>query len=145
MTTPTVRRLVGGVAGLGLSTSVMSFTVGHVSSGGDRVAVSSAAHPGSDRIVLERLPTHDPAGLERPDDDAPSHRGTATMRVVQVTEPAPAPPPAAPTTAAWTVAPGDSLWGKAESVLASAWVGLRPTARYSPTGSRSSTKAAAAR
>ncbi|MBV9951968.1 MAG: hypothetical protein JO291_08455 [Acidimicrobiia bacterium] len=132
MTTPAVRRLVGGVAGLGLSASVVSFAVSSFSSNGDRLAVSSAAEPAPDGIVLERLPADDPVVIERVD-DGDAHRGTATMRVVPVADPvppaAPAPPAAAaPATATWTVQPGESLWGKASSVLSEAW-GRAPTDR----------------
>jgi hypothetical protein len=130
-TTPMVRRLVGGVAGLGLSASLVSYAVGGVSSGGDRIAVSSTARPGSDGLVLERLPADDPVVVERVD-DAGQHRGTATMRVVvpaadPAPPPAPAPPPP-PASATWTVAPGESLWGKADAVLSAAW-GRPPTDR----------------
>jgi hypothetical protein len=130
-TTPMVRRLVGGFAGLGLSASLVSFTVGGVSSGGDRISVSSTARTDSDGLVLERLPTDDPVVVERVD-EAGQHHGTATMRVV-VPAAGPAPPPAAaapppPASATWTVTPGESLWGKAEAVLAEAW-GRPPTDR----------------
>jgi nucleoid-associated protein YgaU len=67
--------------------------------------------------------------IERVDDPDPPHRGTATMRVVPAADPAPAqPPPAAPSSASWTVAPGESLWGKAEAVLSAAW-GRSPSDR----------------
>jgi hypothetical protein len=120
-TIPAFRRLVGGVAGIGLSASLATFTAGTVSSGRDRIAVSTDARAGSDRFVIERLPADDPLVIEHVDDDPP--RGTATMRVVPTTPPAASPPPTT-----WTVVPGESLWSKAESVLAGAW-GRAPTDR----------------
>jgi hypothetical protein len=111
-TVPAVRRLLGHVAGLGLRASTVTLVVG-CASGGDGQAEVVAHQPAERPMVIERLD----------EDDG----GTATMRVVPAepatprpasSSPAPSPPPRPVT---WVAAPGESMWSKAESVLADAW------------------------
>lgn len=110
-TVPSVRRLVGGVAGVSLSASVATFSAPNPPPN-DRIAVAAQADPPSQGLVIERLPAAQPE----------PHHGTATMHVVPAAQNT---PPAIPT---WTVGAGESLWTKSESVLADAW-GRAPTDR----------------
>ncbi|MBI2708687.1 MAG: hypothetical protein HYX34_03210 [Actinobacteria bacterium] len=117
-TVPAVRRLLGGIAGVGLTASAATLVVTSAS-GSTRATPSPAvaeraadlAAPGA--VVLERLPDGGSVVLERLPDD-----GTATMRVVG--EIAGSMAHGAPR-ATWTAEPGDHLWHIAEATLEQRW------------------------
>ena len=116
-TVPAIRRLLGRVAGIGLRASTVTLVVGCAQSGDGRAEV--VAHQEPERpIVLDRLTDGSPMVIERLDEDGD---GTATMRVVPAETPTPPSPPPPPAPVTWVAEPGDSMWSKAESVLADAW------------------------
>jgi hypothetical protein len=113
-TVPAVRRLLGGIAGVGLSASTATMAVATstpVRDGGSEVVEPDQPGP---RLVIERLDEGSTIVLERLEDDG---EGTATMRVVPAEAPAAPPVPALE----WVAAAGDSMWEQAVSVLAEAW------------------------
>lgn len=114
-TLPAVRKILGAVAGIGLTASAGSLMAANL--------VSDQAPPGGgagaladNQVVLERLPESDDVILRRLPD---AEDGTSTLDV----EEAPAEEEAPPT---WTAAPGDHLWHVAEATLAESW-GRAPT------------------
>lgn len=114
-TIPAVRKLLGAVAGIGLTASAATLLVGP-SLADDRPAAveTQGEDAAAGAVVIERLPDGSTLVIERlPDDD-----GSATMRVVD------AEGQAVPTT--WFVQPGDHFWHIAEATLADAW-GRAPT------------------
>ncbi|HEX2849571.1 MAG TPA: LysM peptidoglycan-binding domain-containing protein [Acidimicrobiales bacterium] len=124
ITVPGVRRLVTGAAGLTLAASSLA------SSGALGAAAAASASTGGSRaaVTMHRLPSPgDPLMRRLPDEG-----GAPVMhRLGDGEAPAAAEPPAvtgspAGTPAAWTVAPGDSLWRIAERTLAASW-GRAPT------------------
>jgi len=112
-TVPAVRRVLGGIAGIGLTASAATLLVGpSLADHHDRgpVAVSSDESAASGTVVLERLPDGSSLVLER----LPDGSGTATMRVVDGGE-----APRGPVT--WTVVSGDHFWHIAEATLTAEW------------------------
>ncbi len=114
-TLPAVRKVLGAVAGVGLTASaasLMAADLGHAPKDSGATALTDSA------VVLERLPEGDDLILRRlPDVGA----GTSTLDVVgPPTEEEAAPP------TTWTAAPGDHLWHVAEATLAQEW-GRPPT------------------
>ena len=96
LTLPSVRRLLSGAAGLGLSSAVLL---------GSMTAASAGETPtSSDRLV------------ELPVNAKPTTDDVATMRVVAPATAASA--EMAPVDSRWTVAPGDSFWSIAHDTLA---------------------------
>lgn len=122
-TIPAVRKVLGTIAGVGLTASAASLAAASMlpdaqtGEGPARGAVDSA-------VVLERLPDGSDVVLRRLPDQG--EEGTATMRVDdQPADEAPIDP--APSSAhQWTVASGDHLWHVAESTLGQHW-GRAPT------------------
>lgn len=117
-TIPAVRRLLGVVAGVGLTASAASLMAANLLP--DRApAVGEAPAYGDGRVVLERLPDGSDVILRRlPDSD----EGTATMRQSDRGAPDQAPP----AEQQWTTTPGDHFWHIAETTLSDAW-GRAPT------------------
>lgn len=115
-TIPAVRKVLGAVAGVGLTASAASLMAASMLP--DQAPAQADAGDLGTRMVLERLPDGSDVILRRlPDED-----GTATMRVEQAPaeQAAPAPPQQ------WTTAPGDHFWHIAEATLTDAW-GRAPT------------------
>jgi hypothetical protein len=114
-TLPAVRKVLGAVAGVGLTASaasLMAANLGHAPKDAPATALTDSA------VVLERLPEGDDVILRRlPDVGA----GTSTLDVVGPSAAEEAAPPAT-----WTAAPGDHLWHVAEATLTDAW-GRPPT------------------
>ncbi|HYI61914.1 MAG TPA: hypothetical protein VEW93_08940 [Acidimicrobiales bacterium] len=119
VTVPVVRRVLGAVAGVGLTASTAGLLT---ADSPPRPPAAQVVDPADASVVLERLPDRSdvvlrwqpaPAG-----DDGPSPGGTATMRVDGG-----APPPAGQE---WRVEAGQSFWEVAERSLARAW-GRAPT------------------
>jgi len=114
-TLPAVRKILGAVAGVGLTASAASLMAANMfpdqapHGGGSEVMADN-------QVVLERLPDGDDVILRRLPD---LEDGTSTLEV----EEAPPAEQAAPT---WTAAPGDHLWHVAEATLAESW-GRAPT------------------
>ncbi len=116
-TVPAVRKVLGGIAGIGLTASAATLLVGpSLADHPDRgpVAVASDESASSGAVVLERLPDGSTLVLER----LPDGSGTATMRVIG--------PDEASGPVAWTVVSGDHFWHIAEATLTEAW-GRAPT------------------
>lgn len=113
-TIPAVRKLLGGVAGIGLTASAATLLVGPSLADDPPAAVEvEGEDAAAGSVVIERLPDGSTVVIERlPDDD-----GSATMRVVG------ADGQAVPT---WAVQPGDHFWHIAEATLTEAW-GRDPT------------------
>lgn len=144
-TIPAVRRLLGTVAGVGLSASAAALTTvpllthAHHRTTATPSGAADAEAPGvhgmRGEVVLRRLPAGGGVVMERV---RPPHAGdgdgtatlevvddTATMRVVEgratmrVEPERPAAAPAAPAT--WTVRAGDHFWAVAAHVLGQSW------------------------
>lgn len=100
-----VRRLLAGVAGLGLTATVIA-----------AAAPRPAEHH---RLVLQRLPDGAAAVMERMPGQPPEpgDDGTATMRVLD--DQAPPRRPSPPQT--WTIRSGDHFWHVAQAVLVEHW------------------------
>lgn len=116
-TLPAVRKLLGAVAGIGITASAASLMAANLlpDQGGGPGGSGAMADT---TVVLQRLPESDDVILRRLPE---GEDGTATLRVDDgTTEQAPAPP------TEWTAAPGDHLWHVAETTLADAW-GRAPT------------------
>jgi len=114
---PALRRLLGAVAGLGLTASAATLVVASTQADGPPAVVADEGSAASGALVIERLPDGSSLVIERlPDDE----RGTATMRVVEP------PAVAVPKGRAWTTVAGDHLWHIAETTLVEAW-GRAPT------------------
>lgn len=110
-TIPAVRRVLGAVAGVGLSASAATLMAGSVLP--DQVPQVSEVTVAEGGVVLQRLPDQGDVVLRRlPDQD-----GSATMRV----EDRPAAPDGSTSSAEWTAQPGDHLWHVAEATLAESW------------------------
>lgn len=117
-TIPAVRRVLGTVAGVGLTASAASLVAASMlPDEGPRTA------PGAElvdtRVVLERLPDSGDTVLRRLPDQGDD--GTSTLRVDDSTggeEP--------PAEHLWVAEPGDHLWHVAEATLAAEW-GRPPT------------------
>ena len=108
-TLPAVRKILGGVAGVGLTASAASLMAADLFP--DQAARGGGAAVLADNeVVLERLPEGDDVILRRLPD---LQEGTSTLDV----EEAPAAEPA-PT---WTAGPGDHLWHIAEATLTESW------------------------
>lgn len=115
-TLPAVRKILGAVAGVGLTASAASLMAANLFPD-QPVRGGGAGVLADNQVVLERLPVGDDVILRRLPD---VEDGTATLDV----EEAPPVEEAAPTT--WTAAPGDHLWHVAEATLTEAW-GRAPT------------------
>ncbi len=114
-TIPAVRKVLGAVAGVGLTASAASLMAASML---PDQAPAEAHADASSRVVLERLPDGSDVILRRlPDAD-----GTSTMRVDDGTDA----PLEAPAARDWTTAPGDHFWHIAEASLADTW-GRAPT------------------
>jgi len=123
VSTPLARRLVGGVAGLGLAAALAAAPAGPVRPASADTITMAAPAPGV------QPPAHTATDAER---GAPVMRvveaddgDVATMHVLDQ-DPAPLPAdgaPPTPTTTAdrWVIQPGDHLWGVARRTLAGAW------------------------
>lgn len=113
-TLPAVRKILGAVAGVGLTASAASLMAANL-------FPDQAPGPGGgsaladDQVVLERLPDGDDVILRR----LPDTEGTSTLEVEDT-------PAAESSGSTWTAAPGDHLWHIAEATLADAW-GRAPT------------------
>lgn len=109
-TVPAVRRVLGAIAGVGLTASAASLMAASLLP--DQAPAQATAGGVGSRVVLERLPDGSEVILRRlPDED-----GTSTMRV----EEAPA-DQALPRPREWTTAPGDHFWHIAEATLTDSW------------------------
>lgn len=125
-TVPVVHRLLGTLAGVGLSASTAALVATPFVTGQGRPPITSQANgdatsAGSGQAGHHsppRLPNRDPAvvmeRIARPHDD-----GQATMRVVEQ-PPAPPRPSATSPLPTRTVQPGDSFWHLAETALTEA-------------------------
>lgn len=108
-TVPAVRRVLGAIAGVGLTASAASLMAASLLP--DQAPAQAEGGDVGERVVLERLPDGSEVVLRRlPDDE-----GTATMRVEGAAEQAP------PAAREWTTAPGDHFWHISEATLAEAW------------------------
>lgn len=117
-TIPAVRKVLGGLAGVGLTASAASLMAASVLP--DQAPAHAEAVDGSGgRVVLERLPDGSDVILRRLPD---GQDGTATMRVEQDAPSEHAPP----AVQEWTTEPGDHFWHIAEATLTDAW-GRAPT------------------
>ncbi|MGI8939110.1 MAG: hypothetical protein ACR2JF_13040 [Iamia sp.] len=116
-TIPAVRKVLGAIAGVGLTASAASLMAASMLPDQAPAQAQAQADTGS-RVVLERLPDGSDVVLRRlPDQD-----GTSTMRVDDGTDAA----EEAPAAREWTTAPGDHFWHIAEASLTDAW-GRAPT------------------
>ncbi|WCO65607.1 hypothetical protein PO878_13970 [Iamia majanohamensis] len=112
-TVPAVRKVLGAIAGVGLTASAASLMAANLLP--DRAPAEAGATDVGSRMVLERVPDGSDVILRRlPDQD-----GTSTMRVEEA--PGQEAPEQAPTPREWTAAPGDHLWHIAEATLTDAW------------------------
>jgi hypothetical protein len=108
-TVPAVRRVLGTIAGVGLTASAASLMAAEMLPHEAPPAIE-AVDLADAPVVLERLPNGSDVILRR----VPLvEDGTATMRVEDASVPAAA--------REWTVQPGDHLWHVAEATLADAW------------------------
>lgn len=110
-TLPAVRKILGTVAGVGLTASAASLMAANLFP--DDAPTGGSGALADSEVVLERLPEGDDVILRRL---PATEDGTATLDVEEV-------PAAEPT---WTAAPGDHLWHIAEATLAESW-GRAPT------------------
>lgn len=115
-TLPAVRKVLGAVAGVGITASAASLMAANLFP--DQPARGPGTGALADtQVVLERLPEGDDVILRRLPD---TEDGTSTLDVEEI----PAQAPEQPTT--WTSQPGDHLWHIAEATLAESW-GRAPT------------------
>lgn len=122
-TLPAVRKVLGAIAGVGLTASAASLVAASMLP--DAKTGGGTAPGAADRaVVLERLPDGSDVVLRRLPDQGED--GTATMRVDD--HPADEAPmvPAPSSAHQWTVASGDHLWHIAQSILGQRW-GRAPT------------------
>jgi hypothetical protein len=114
-TLPAVRKILGAVAGVGLTASAASLMAANLFPDQAPQAGGTGALA-DNQVVLERLPESDDVILRRL---PATEDGTSTLDVEEtpVEE-------AAPTT--WTAVPGDHLWHIAEATLTESW-GRAPT------------------
>lgn len=117
-TVPAVRKVLGAVAGVGITASAASLTAAHLIQDQPPAEVAGPGAMADHQIVLSRLPGGDEVVLRRL---AEGEEGTSTMRLEDET--APAEEQAA---TEWVAEPGDHLWHIAEATLADAW-GRAPT------------------
>lgn len=128
VTMPIARRVLGAVAGAGLSASTAGMLVlparpaGHhgppspttTSPPAARSPAAGGRSTADDHVVLRRLPDGGTAVMKR----LPGTDTTATMRVIDQRPPQPvAPAPKRATPATHEVVPGDSFWTMSRSVL----------------------------
>lgn len=113
-TLPAVRKILGAVAGVGLTASAASLMAANLFPDQTPRAGGSGALADT-QVVLERLPDGDEVILRRLPD---AEDGTSTLDVEDV------PAQQRPTT--WTAVPGDHLWHIAEATLTDSW-GRPPT------------------
>lgn len=106
-TIPAVRRLLGAVAGVGLTASAATLMAGSL--------LPDQARPSavSETVVLQRLPDEGGVVLRQ----LPDAEGTATMRVEDGGSLA----DQRSSATEWTVGPGDHLWHIAEETLTRSW------------------------
>lgn len=118
-TVPAVRKVLGTVAGVGITASAASLAAAHMIQDQAPAEVAGPGAMADHRIVLSRLPEGDDVILRRlPDGD----EGTSTMHL----EDDAAEPAEQAATDEWVVEPGDHLWHIAEATLTDAW-GRAPT------------------
>lgn len=115
-TIPAVRRLLGTIAGVGLTASAATLVA--TSLLGDRPAPVESTAEMADQVYLQRLPDGSSVRLRHLPDAQPG-AGTATQERITGAQEAPRP-------ATWTAQPGDHLWHVAEATLTDAW-GRPPT------------------
>ncbi len=122
-TLPAVRRLLGTVAGIGITASAASLMATDLVPGAHPPG-GPPGGPAESAVVLQRLPGSDDVTLRRLPPGTEDDDGSATLRVDDGADDgttddtagaAPAPAPE------WVAAPGDHLWHIAEAVLADAW------------------------
>lgn len=116
-TLPAVRKLLGAVAGIGLTASAASLMAANLLPNQQGGAGGPAAM-GDSAVVLQRLPESEDVILRRLPE---GEDGTSTIQVDDGTVDA---APAEKTE--WTAAPGDHLWHIAEATLTESW-GRAPT------------------
>lgn len=124
-TIPAVRRVLGAIAGVGLTASAASLMAASILPD-QAPAHAETVDGGGGRVVLERLPDGSDVILRRLPD---GEDGTATMRVEEAAPSEQEAPPSgqeAPTAQEWTTQPGDHFWHIAEATLTDAW-GRAPT------------------
>lgn len=110
-----VRRFISGVAGLGLTASAATVAFSPMWTGGDQAVEATAgdedaAAGASGNLTMVRLPDGSTMTMERLPDGTLVGPGTATMHLMDDTQ-----------ATRWTIAPGDHLWGVAETTLERAW------------------------
>lgn len=117
-TVPAVRKVLGAVAGVGITASAASLTAAHLIQDQPPAEVAGPGAMADHQIVLSRLPGGDEVILRRL---AEGEEGTSTMRLEEdevATE--------EQTATEWVAQPGDHLWHIAEATLTDAW-GRAPT------------------
>lgn len=115
-TVPAVRRVLGAIAGVGLTASAATLVATSVL--GDRPAPVESTTDAIGDVVLQRLPDTSSARL-RHLPDTRTEDGTSTQKRISGDQ-------GDPRATTWTAQPGDHLWHIAEATLADAW-GRPPT------------------
>jgi hypothetical protein len=113
-TLPAVRKILGAVAGVGITASAASLMAANLFPDQPARGPGTGALTDS-TVVLERLPEGDDVILRRLPD---TEDGTSTLDVEDA--------PVAASPATWTAQPGDHLWHIAEATLTESW-GRPPT------------------
>lgn len=117
-TVPAVRRVLGTVAGVGLTASAASLVAANLLPD-DAPRAPAGAELVDTRVVIERLPDAGDTILRRLPDQGDD--GSSTLRIDDGTS-----EEQAPAAREWVARPGDHLWHVAEATLAAEW-GRPPT------------------